>query len=472
MNNYNQRPECRNGHILCFLLMAIILFFVSGCTTMRSGGILDQKSWQHSERIFDQVFHALQKYKVHGGYLSIYDVISGEGFDLGLQDKVVDGDIKIAYNGTTDVLVRYLEYYKRNGGEELLAEIIDITDVILSTQNSYGGWGYWGMMKPNSSKRRGMATESIKMLTSFDEGITPMVIDYLIDLHKTTGNKDYRKAIDRGISVILKSQNSDGGWPQYYPASEIEYGQYSSLNDATSNMCFRTLLKYREEEGPMEVDSAIVRYNEFLLSRQSRFGAWAQQYDHSGKPASARGNEPAALCSFCTGQALEDLIGMHTLSITKQLRKRNKLAMESAEVWLSRSKLSNSQWARYYDLDSNKPFFVDYQGQRYNNLSAAQSNHQAFRGYAYMGYFDIPNLLAKLQGWRNSRFTTIADYLASQGYTSDYKIIQAKALIDEVSEKRMLDPVLNLRDKRYWHLYDALRVLDYINASQAYLLDK
>ncbi len=89
--------------------------------------------------------------------------------------------------------------------------------------------------------------------------------------------------------------------------------------------------------------------------------AWAQQYNYDMQPIWARRFEPAAI----TGSESQDAI-LALMKIYRQTGEKKYLApIPRAMAYLKRSQLSDGRLARYYELQSNKPLYMQRSGDVY-----------------------------------------------------------------------------------------------------------
>jgi hypothetical protein len=149
-----------------------------------------------------------------------------------------------------------------------------------------------------------------------------------------------------------------------------------------------TLVAAASTLGRPELLGAARRGGEWLLQVQGAAprGGWAQQYTPDGRPASGRVLEVPALTTWETRHAVEALLALAKATGDR----RYCTSAFAAARWLDAVRVGPSCWARFQDLDTAQPVFVDANGQR------VRSAIEARLGYSWMGEFGIPWLLAHL----------------------------------------------------------------------------
>jgi len=180
-------------------------------------------------------------------------------------------------------------------------------------------------------------------------------------------------------------------WPrEFAPPAEAElYG----LNDHLMRDAIRVLLLADRAYGRPEYRLSAVRAGEFLLAAQmpEPQPGWAQLYDRRLVPIWGRKFEPPALAAWESGSTIEALLELHlALGDPHYLE-----AARPALAWLERVRLADGQWARFYELETDRPLYTtrDYR------LTYADDDLPTH--YGFKGTFDLPRAL--------DRYRRIAD---------------------------------------------------------------
>jgi len=215
--------------------------------------------------------------------------------------------------------------------------------------------------------------------SSLDDNKTQSPLSFLLELaHRPEckGDVVLRGALDFGMNGLLGAQAANGGWGQYYAGPSesggapqkarmpddwpriwphTDYTRYYTLNDNNLESVVALLLRAHELEKDARYLSAATRAGDFLLL--ARFDepqpVWAQQYNHSMEPAWARKFEPPAVCTVESLGALRILIRLWIDTGDKRYIEPHAAAF----AWFERSRLADGQWARFYELKTNKPLY-------------------------------------------------------------------------------------------------------------------
>lgn len=251
---------------------------------------------------------------------------------------------------------------------------------------------------------------------TIDNKATSREVNYLITAYKKTGNTAYLKAAEKGIDYMLAAQYANGGWPQYYPnkalyRSEITYNDNAMisvldiLQDIVtgSNNFDRVNASYLPE-AKKAIEKGLDCILKTQVKQNGKLTIWAAQYDKDTlRPAKARAFEPASLS---TGESVGIV---RFLMRFKHPSAEIKAAVTSAINWFEANQIKGYKfaelvdpksniknralvkdsnavvWARFYDLDNNKPIF----GDRDNTVKyqLEELSYERRNGYAWYGNF-------------------------------------------------------------------------------------
>lgn len=249
---------------------------------------------------------------------------------------------------------------------------------------------------------------------TIDNNATSKEITILINAYNQTKNSTYLKSAEKGIAYLLTMQYQNGGFPQYYPNKSI-YRKQITYNDNAMINALSILYNVTEGKNGFDVVDpkikeqskvAVTKGIDCILKTQylqnGKPTIWGDQYNEvTLKPEKARAFEPASLASS------------ESVSITKFLMMQPSTpeiekAIKSAIQWFKTNKIEGYSynlvkkdnkamrtlaedknaviWARFYDLETNKPIFGDRDGSikyNYNDISEERRN-----GYSW--YVDSP----------------------------------------------------------------------------------
>jgi PelA/Pel-15E family pectate lyase len=314
-------------------------------------------------------------------------------------------------------------------------------DNIVSWQNANGGWwkGYAANVPRDDnlpltddySKAPPGDNEAVWRRTStFDNKATVSELRLLARAFRLTQEPKYRQAFERGMKFVFDSQYPGGGWPQRFPL-ENNYGRFITYNDNAIVGIMTLLLDIDHAEGdfawasPEErarANQAFDRGVRCILDTQikvdGRLTGWCQQHDDKTlAPATARTYELPSIAASETASILRLLMRMENPD------DRVKTAIRSGAAWLERSKLTGVRivdkpdpalphgrdeilvedaaaaqplWARFYDIETNRPFYCGRDGVKKWSLGEVEPERRA--GYSWVRPFGRDALKA-YQKW-------------------------------------------------------------------------
>ena len=312
-----------------------------------------------------------------------------------------------------------------------------VADNMLLYQRSTGGWPKAiSEVKVDYTKalsegaKAGLIDGKNRNDATIDNNATTKEIRYLLKAYKASNNRAYLTAAENGIRYLLQMQKANGGFPQFYPDSSSYRGQITYNDNAMIN-ALNVLwdVAYAKTgfdvvDGSLKAPSlnAVNKGIECILNTQARVAGkltgWCAQHDKKTLvPVKARAFE------------LVSLSGMETVGIVQFLMKvdkpsaRIKEAITAAVQWLEASKIKGYRtdrikdaaqskgedvvlieddasivWARFYDIDSNRPFFCGRDGVKKWNLSEIEVERRT--GYAWYGTWPQKLLEQEYPAWK------------------------------------------------------------------------
>jgi PelA/Pel-15E family pectate lyase len=297
----------------------------------------------------------------NGGYLWTYSADlkkrHGEG-------KATETQIWVQPPGTPAVGFAYLRAYEATGDEFYLEAAKAAADALVWGQLESGGWDYKIDFSPNGSRKwyyrrdkSNVNPKSRRNTSTFDDNTSQSALRFIMSVHKTTGEEKYLSAVEYGLNFMLKSQFENGAWPQRYPLASKGYSRWYTFNDNTINDCIKVMLDAYHIYGDGKYLESAKRGGDFIIAAQlpEPQAGWAQQYDYDMNPAPARWFEPAAVCAAATGRNIKTLINLYLETGAEKYLD----PIPAAINWLEKSRLNNGQWARFYELETNNPIYVN-----------------------------------------------------------------------------------------------------------------
>lgn len=312
-------------------------------------------------------------------------------------------------------------------------------DNMLLFQRKSGGWSKQYHAKAFSynvqfsdSLKADIAIEARRDDANIDNHSTTKEIAHLIKAYHKFKNPKYLAAADNGIRFLLKAQYPNGGWPQYYPDHSGYRGQITFNDNAMANV-MNLLQDVALRRNGMDVtdpalialsNDAVERGLQCILKTQIRVNGqltgWCQQYDEvTMQPAKARAYELPSISGSETVPLVKLLMGQP--NPTKEMKD----AIHGAVNWLKKSRISGYKvttvsapgtprgidrklvadssargiWARYYEIDTNKPFFCDRDGIK--KYSIEEIGYERRVGYAWFGSWAASLLERDYPAWVN-----------------------------------------------------------------------
>jgi PelA/Pel-15E family pectate lyase len=304
------------------------------------------------------------------------------------------------------------------------SDYIKIADNILLFQKLNGGWPKnYDMQAVLSSVQYSKILDSKSILnTCFDNSTTFSHINYLIEVFRLTKKEKYKNSILSGLTFLINSQYSNGGWPQFYPDTS-GYRKYITYNDGAMIGIMRLLKNIIETGSAFSFISSelktriIYAYDngiDCIINSQIKINdtlyVWCQQHDNiTFLPQNARTFEPAAICNGESADIVNFLMSI------KNPDEKIITAIKSAVRWFEESKITGIRiktidapyseyeyrnistdkilisddkaepiWTRYYDLKTRLPIFCNRDGHIVNNFNEVERERRV--GYAWYVY--------------------------------------------------------------------------------------
>lgn len=312
-----------------------------------------------------------------------------------------------------------------------------VAEKMLLFQRSYGGWPKHYKDKAidynasySEAELAGIKDDKNRNDATIDNRATTKEIIYLVNAYKTTQNKNYLVAAENGIRYLLKAQYKNGGWPQFYPDLS-SYRHLITFNDNAMTNVLNLLQDVAEQKNNMElVDAGLIdkckkavqRGIDIILDLQikqaGQLTAWCAQHDDiSFEPAKARAFELPSI----SGQESVGIVAF--LMRQPHPSKRIITAIKAAVQWFEKSKIENMEyvdvddpaqpngkdriarpkqgsiiWARFYDIETNQPFFAGRNSIKQTILAAIE--HERRVGYAWYGTWPQKLLTKSYPEWK------------------------------------------------------------------------
>lgn len=358
------------------------------------------------------------KVAVHGSYLWRYSADLKKRWGEG-EASETEGWVQPP--GTPSVGMAYLRAYEATGNRTFLEAAIETAHALTETQLASGGWDYRIEFHPEK-RRRWFYRKDIEAgdtdpkgrrnRSTYDDDNTQSALRFLMALDAVLKGKDkeIRKAVEYGLAKLIEAQYPNGAFPQCYdgsprnpsdypvmparypkswsqvhPGKGYQYWRFYTLNDRVMETIIQTLLEAHRIYGKEEYLKAAKKGGDFLILAQmpEPQPAWAQQYNFQMEPAWARRFEPPSISSYESASAVRALVELYLVTGEEKYLQPIPKAIE----WFKRSMLPNGRWARFYELKTNRPLYVN------NRYELVYEPKDLIEHYGLESSFGIPSLI-------------------------------------------------------------------------------
>ena len=317
------------------------------------------------------------------------------------------------------------QYLKKPSGWYAGDEARVIAANILSYQSELGGWP-----KNIDTTAAPYTGERDKLKPTFDNDATTDELRFLARIFNATKDQKYRAAFDKGYDYILKAQYPTGGWPQTFPPPRSYHRHITFNDDAMVRLLDFLRESYRsdiygfvDQSRRQAAQQAFDRGIECILKCQIRVAGkltvWCAQHDEKDLiPQPGRSYELISL------SGAESVRIVRLLMSLEKPRPEVVRAIEDAVAWFVSVKLTGVRvetraepkapkgkdrivvkdqsapalWARFYEIDTNRPIFSDRDGIK--KYSLAEIGYERRNGYAWLGTWPQRLLDVDYPAWK------------------------------------------------------------------------
>jgi pectinesterase len=295
-----------------------------------------------------------------------------------------------------------------------------VAENVLLYQRDAGGWPKnIAMHKPLSEPEKAKINDDKGLNDAiFDNSATTTEMKFLAKMYNKTNNLDYKASFNRGLKFILDAQYENGGWPMFFPLRKGYYTHITFNDNAIINIL--QLLRDIKDKKPLfasmtdnenfnRVGEAYNKGIEIILKTQIMVNGkptvWCAQHDENTLlPAKARSYE---LPSFSGGESVGIIKFLMEIPDPSSEIIRS---VTGAVEWLDVHRIKNTRWdffsnsegqrdrrivqdpkagdlwARFYDLETEKPFVCDRDGIKKKTLE--EIGYERRNNYSW--YTDAP----------------------------------------------------------------------------------
>jgi PelA/Pel-15E family pectate lyase len=304
-----------------------------------------------------------------------------------------------------------------------------VADSVIQYQSPQGGWPKSTNLAVPPRTPDDIPPPGRGRANSLDNEATTLPMAFLARVAHATGESKYRDSFLRGVDYLLAAQYPNGGWPQFWPLRE---GYYSRItyNDGAMIRAMTLLRDVAGAQAPYDfvdaprrgrAEKAVLRGIDCILKTQikqdGKRTAWCAQHDEKTfEPAWARAYEPPSLSGG------ESVGIVRFLMSIEEPSPEVVAAIEGAVVWFRSVAMKGVRmetvrgddgrrerrlipdptapplWARFYELGTNRPLYLDRDSVFRYDFS--EISYERRSGYSYHGTWADSLIKREYPAWR------------------------------------------------------------------------
>lgn len=355
--------------------LALLVLFGSGTLAAQPPADLRGEARAALNRAVD--FHRT-KVARHGGYVyyTSLDLKDRRG-----EGKADDHTIFVQPPGTPTVGLAYLAAYRATDDQRFLDAAREAAESLVYGQLRSGGWTqtiHFAKANRMGQYRNGKGGNWNN--SSLDDGQTQAALVCLLRVDQALKfqNASIHEAVQYGLDALLAAQFPNGAFPQVWsqPAAMQpirtakfpdydwktegrvkNYWDYYTLNDGLAGSVLDALIEAHAVTRDRRYQAAAAKLGEFLLAARmpDPQPGWCQQYSYEMVPIWARKFEPPAISGWESQDAMDTLIRI--ARFTGEAKYLEPIPRSLA--YFRMSLLPDGRVARFYELKTNKPLYMD-----------------------------------------------------------------------------------------------------------------
>ena len=313
-----------------------------------------------------------------GGYVYYYSLDLKERWGEG---KATPDILFVQPPGTPAVGMAYLKAYAATKDTFYRDAARETAECLLYGQLQSGGWTQTIHFAPANrvGKYRNGKGGNVNN-SSLDDGQTQAALVMLMRLDAALDFKDAKvhEAAEYGLKGLLAAQFANGAFPQIWtkpaekrPVAKASYPEYDwktegrvknywdypTLNDGLAGTVADVLIEAHQTYKDDRYKAALAKLGDFLILAQmpDPQPGWAQQYSHDMHPMWARKFEPPAITGSESQDAMTKLIRIARHTGDKKYLE----PVPRALAYFRKSLLPDGRLARFYELKTNKPLYMN-----------------------------------------------------------------------------------------------------------------
>ena len=314
----------------------------------------------------------------HGGYVYYYTPDLKERWGEG---AATPDTIFVQPPGTPTVGMAYLKAFEATGDKFYLDAARETAGALVYGQLESGGWTQViHFAKANRVGKYRNGKGGNWNVSSLDDGQTQAALVMLVRTDRALDFKDkaIHEAATYGLDALLKAQFANGGFPQVwqkpveakvagkakYPDYDWKtegrvknYWDYPTLNDNLAGTVADVLIEAHQTYKDAKYSDVLAKLGDFLIAAQmpDPQPGWCQQYSFEMVPIWARKFEPAAITGYESQDAMRALIRIARYTGEKKYLE----PLPKALAYFNKSLLPDGKVARFYELKTNKPLYMN-----------------------------------------------------------------------------------------------------------------
>ncbi|WP_160152533.1 pectate lyase [Microbulbifer sp. ALW1] len=303
------------------------------------------------------------------------------------------------------------------------AESKALADSLLTFQTPSGGWSKRTDMHLPRKPGQHFGTET-SYVPTFDNYATTTQFWVMVNVCNAHKLDRYCDSASRALRYILLAQYPNGGWPQTFPLRGKYHDDITFNDDAIANLLKVVAaaaegderLNFLADELKTQAKHSLQKALDMLVATQVEIDGeptiWGAQHNaQTLEPTAARAFEPVALA---TSESADLMLFLMTLKNPPENIRR---AIERANNWFEKHQIDGLRyrrgdqlpallpqedadplWARFYDIDSDRPVFGDRDGKVYFEIDKVSAERRA--GYGW--YTERPyKALKEYRKWKS-----------------------------------------------------------------------
>jgi len=291
----------------------------------------------------------------HGGWAKVYHYPSLRRYGSGERHTLLaenDLDFGKGWGSAWKAMVLFLPAHEATGNPRWLDAAKKTADLLVRAQSPLGTWSSnYLVVEGERAVPHGRAD-----VMGLEDSIQTHPIMFLVWMWRLTKDTRYRDAAVKGAELLVRAQNANGSWPQYWSLADGKprgHG-HGVLNDGATTEPMVVLLMMYHVTADERWLAPIPRAADWLIAAQNRQGGipgWAEQYDADNNPCWARNFEPPAICPTPTLMARTGLgLAYRLTGNPKYLEPLRILAR-----WLREN--PRDEWGFYTDPKTAEPVY-------------------------------------------------------------------------------------------------------------------